>query len=85
MAQFDVLDMNGKKVSTIELSDAVFGITPNEKVMHMACLLYTSIGGMDLAVDGVRRNCARTGIYLVGRCRLGRVLYSCLLDTSRCA
>ena len=36
MAQFDVLDMNGKKVSTIELSDAVFGITPNEKVMYMA-------------------------------------------------
>ncbi|MEG1323161.1 MAG: 50S ribosomal protein L4 [Ruthenibacterium sp.] len=36
MAQFDVLDMNGKKVSTTELSDAVFGITPNEKVMHMA-------------------------------------------------
>lgn len=36
MAKFDVLDMNGKKVSTIELSDAVFGITPNEKVMHMA-------------------------------------------------
>ncbi|MEG0166654.1 MAG: 50S ribosomal protein L4 [Ruthenibacterium sp.] len=36
MAKFDVLDMNGKKVSTLELSDAVFGITPNEKVMHMA-------------------------------------------------
>ena len=36
MAQFDVLDMNGKKVSTIELSDAVFGMTPNEKVMHAA-------------------------------------------------
>ncbi|MEF9975299.1 MAG: 50S ribosomal protein L4 [Oscillospiraceae bacterium] len=36
MAKFDVLDMNGKKVSTVELSDAVFGITPNEKVMHMA-------------------------------------------------
>ena len=32
MAKFDVLDMNGKKVSTVELSDAVFGITPNEKV-----------------------------------------------------
>ena len=28
MAKFDVLDMNGKKVSTVELSDAVFGITP---------------------------------------------------------
>ena len=36
MAKVDVLDMNGKKVSTVELSDAVFGITPNEKVMHAA-------------------------------------------------
>ena len=36
MAKFDILDMNGKKVSTVELSDAVFGIKPNEKVMHMA-------------------------------------------------
>ena len=36
MAKFDVLDMNGKKVSTLELSDAVFGMTPNEKVMHAA-------------------------------------------------
>ena len=36
MAQFDVLDMNGKKVSTVELSDAVFGITPNEKAVHAA-------------------------------------------------
>lgn len=38
MAKFDVLDMNGKKVSTIELSDAVFGVTPNEKAMHAAVL-----------------------------------------------
>lgn len=36
MAQFDVLDMNGKKVSEVELSDAVFGITPNEKAVHAA-------------------------------------------------
>ena len=34
--KFDVLDINGAKVDTVELSDAVFGITPNEKVMHMA-------------------------------------------------
>lgn len=34
--KFDVLDMNDKKVSDIELSDAVFGLTPNEKVMHAA-------------------------------------------------
>ena len=36
MAKFDVLDMNGKNVSTVELSDAVFGITPNEKAVHAA-------------------------------------------------
>ena len=36
MAKFDVLDINGAKVDTVELSDAVFGITPNEKVMHAA-------------------------------------------------
>ena len=36
MAQFDVLDMNGKKVSTVELSDAVFGITPNVQAVHAA-------------------------------------------------
>ena len=36
MATFDVLDMSGKKVSTVELSDAIFNITPNERVMHMA-------------------------------------------------
>ena len=36
MAKFDVVDMNGKKVSTVELSDAVFGITPNEKAVHAA-------------------------------------------------
>ena len=36
MAKFDVVDKNGKKVSTVELSDAVFGITPNEKADHEA-------------------------------------------------
>ncbi len=36
MAKFDVLDMSGKKVSTVELSDAIFGIKPNERVMHAA-------------------------------------------------
>ena len=36
MAKFDVLDINGKVVDSVELSDAVFAVTPNEKVMHMA-------------------------------------------------
>ncbi|MDL2324981.1 50S ribosomal protein L4 [Ruminococcaceae bacterium OttesenSCG-928-A16] len=36
MAKFDVLDMSGKKVSTIELSDDIFGIKPNQSAMHAA-------------------------------------------------
>ena len=36
MAKFNVVDMNGQHVSEIELSDAVFGITPNEKAVHEA-------------------------------------------------
>ena len=35
-----VLDRTGKEVSTMELSDSVFGITTNEAVMHMAVVNY---------------------------------------------
>ena len=38
MANVPVYDMNGAKVSETELNDAVFGITPNEGVMH-ACVV----------------------------------------------
>ncbi|MGN0452369.1 MAG: 50S ribosomal protein L4 [Ruminococcus sp.] len=34
MPNVAVLDMAGKKVGTIDLSDSVFGIEPNEAVMH---------------------------------------------------
>jgi len=40
MAKLKVYDMAGKAVSNIELSDAVFGITPNAVVMHMAVKQY---------------------------------------------
>lgn len=40
MATFDVMGMDGKKVSTVELSDAVFGIKPNKSAMHMAVVTY---------------------------------------------
>lgn len=36
MAKFEVVDMKGKKVSTLELSDAIFGLEPNERAMHAA-------------------------------------------------
>ena len=38
MPKVQVYDMAGKAVSEIELSDAVFGITPNEAVVH-ACVV----------------------------------------------
>ncbi len=36
MPNVEVLNMQGNKVSDMELSDSVFGITPNEAVLHMA-------------------------------------------------
>jgi large subunit ribosomal protein L4 len=40
MPSIKVLDMTGKEVSSIELSDAVFGITPNETAMHTMVVNY---------------------------------------------
>lgn len=40
MPQVSVYDMKGVEVSTTELSDAVFGITPNEAVMHAMVVNY---------------------------------------------
>ena len=36
MANVTVYNMEGNEVGTIELSDAVFGVTPNEHLLHMA-------------------------------------------------
>ena len=40
MAKISVFDMAGKTVSETELADAVFGITPNEAVMHAMVVNY---------------------------------------------
>ena len=40
MAQYKVYDMTGKEVSTVELSDSVFGIEPNVAVMHEAVVAF---------------------------------------------
>ena len=40
MPKVDVLDMKGKKVSDIELADSVFGIEPNEAVVHSVLVNY---------------------------------------------
>ena len=40
MPNIAVLDMAGKNVGEITLSDAIFGITPNAVVMHMAVVNY---------------------------------------------
>ncbi len=40
MASVKVYDMNGQPVSDLELNDNVFGIEPNETVMHAAVVNY---------------------------------------------
>ena len=40
MANVKVYNMNGQPVSDLELNDAVFGIEPNETVMHAAVVNY---------------------------------------------
>ena len=40
MPKIDVYDINGKKVSDAELSDKVFGIEPNEAVVHSVLVNY---------------------------------------------
>ena len=40
MPKVDVYNMQGKKVSDVELSEAVFGITPNENVVHSVLVNY---------------------------------------------
>ena len=40
MPKISVFDMAGKEVSTMELSEAVFGIEPNAVIMHQAVVAY---------------------------------------------
>ena len=40
MPKIDVYDMNGKKVSDIELNETVFGIEPNEAIVHSVLVNY---------------------------------------------
>ena len=40
MPKIDVYNIEGKKVSDIELNENVFGIKPNEKIVHIALVNY---------------------------------------------
>lgn len=40
MPSINVVDMKGKKVGTVDLSEAIFGIEPNEAVMHQMVVSY---------------------------------------------
>lgn len=40
MPSINVVDMKGKKVGTVDLSDAIFAIEPNEAVMHQMVVNY---------------------------------------------
>ena len=38
MPKIDVYDIQGKKVSTVDLKDEIFGIEPNEAVVHLSLI-----------------------------------------------
>ena len=40
MPKIDVYDINGKKVKELELNEAVFGIEPNENIVHAVLVNY---------------------------------------------
>jgi len=40
MPKIDVYDIKGKKVSDLELADSVFGIEPNENIVHAVLVNY---------------------------------------------
>ena len=40
MPKIDVYDIKGKKVSDVELADSVFGIEPNEAIVHSVLINY---------------------------------------------
>ena len=40
MPNISVVDMEGKQVGTVDLSDSIFGIEPNAAVMHQVVLSY---------------------------------------------
>ena len=40
MPKVDVYDIEGKKVSTVELKDEIFGIEPNESIVHSVLVNY---------------------------------------------
>lgn len=40
MPKVDVIDIKGKKVSDLELADSVFGIQPNEAIVHSVLVNY---------------------------------------------
>ena len=40
MPKVDVFDIKGKKVSDIELAENVFGIEPNENIVHAVLVNY---------------------------------------------
>ena len=77
MPKIDVYNIEGKKVSDIELADSVFGIEPNEKIVHSVLVNYmanqrqgTSNTKTRAEVSGGRKPWIQKG---TGRARQGSI------------
>ena len=58
MPKIDVYNMEGKKVSDVELNDNVFGIEPNEAIV---CVSRATTGEKACASAQASANAAKTG------------------------
>ena len=55
MPKIDVYNIEGKKVSNIELADSVFGIEPNEKIVHSVLVNYMANQRQGTSTDYCKR------------------------------
>ena len=61
MPKIDVYNIEGKKVSDIELNENVFGIKPNEKIVHIALVNYMANQRQGTASTKTRAEVAGSG------------------------
>ena len=56
MPKIDVYDINGKKVKELELNENVFGIEPNEAVVHSVLINFLANQKQEVKFLVVERN-----------------------------
>ena len=73
MPKVDVYDMKGKKVSDVELAESVFGIEPNEAIVHSVLVNYLANQRQGTQSTKTRAEVSGGGRKGTGRARQGSI------------